>query len=318
MKNTRFARIGIAAAFVAAAILLATLLSLSRTIDIPQFQRITVLLAGNQSEYWNQVTDGIQQELGSSVSVQLVRTAPTDIDEQRKRFEMAIAVDVDGMIVCLSDDALTQELLEKARIADFPVVLVDSDVQSDAKRYSVGSDHRLAGTMAAELLYDATGGHANIAIVSGTQNQESQRSKVEGFCDAITQWPGMQVVCTEYSNMDAVKAAQIVQTILKAYPEVNTIVGVSDSDLEGILKALDSKINKDTYRVIGFDNSDSTLEAIRNGTVLAAIAQSPIDTGVEAARLLNDILAGTEQEFERHISIELFAVTSETMEDSTP
>lgn len=51
MKNTRFARIGIAAAFVAAAILLATLLSLSRTIDIPQFQRITVLLAGNQSEY---------------------------------------------------------------------------------------------------------------------------------------------------------------------------------------------------------------------------------------------------------------------------
>ena len=86
--------------------------------------------------------------------------------------------------------------------------------------------------MAAELLYDATGGHANIAIVSGTQNQESQRSKVEGFCDAITQWPGMQVVCTEYSNMDAVKAAQIVQTILKAYPEVNTIVGVSDSDLE--------------------------------------------------------------------------------------
>ena len=99
MKNTRFARIRIAAAFVAAAILLATLLSLSRTIDIPQFQRITVLLAGNQSEYWNQVTDEIQQELGSSVSVQLVRTAPTDIDEQRKRFEMAIAADVNGMIV---------------------------------------------------------------------------------------------------------------------------------------------------------------------------------------------------------------------------
>lgn len=315
MKNIRFILIGLVAAVGAAVILLAVLFPFDKTADAPPMRRITVLLAEDQSEYWDQVADAIQQELGTSASIQIIRTAPTDTDEQRKRFEMAIAADIDGMIVCLSDDVLTQEMLEKANMAGFPVVLVDSDVQSDAISYSVGSDHRLAGAMAAELLH-ATGGQANIAILSGSQGQESQRSKVEGFCDAIAQWPEMQVVCTEYSNMDAIQAAQIAQTILKAYPEVNAIIGISDADLEGIIKTMDSKINKDAYRVIGFDNSELTLQAVKDGTVLAVIAQSPRDTGAEAAKLLRDILEGTETALERHVPIELFTITGQSMEGS--
>lgn len=316
MKNIRFVLIGLATAVGVAVILLVILFPLGKTVDAPPMRRITVLLAEDQSEYWDQVADAIQQELGTFASIQIIRTAPTDTDEQRKRFEMAIAADVDGMIVCLSDDVLTQEMLEKANMAGFPVVLVDSDVQSDAISYSVGSDHRLAGAMAAELLHHATGGQANIAILSGSQGQESQRSKVEGFCDAIAQWPKMQVVCTEYSNMDAIQAAQIAQTILKAYPEVNAIIGISDADLEGIIKTMDSKINKDAYRVIGFDNSELTLQAVKAGTVLAVIAQSPRDTGAEAAKLLRDILEGTETGLERHVPIELFTITSSDVEGS--
>ena len=111
MKNIRFVLIGLATAVGVAVILL------GKTVDAPPMRRITVLLAEDQSEYWDQVADAIQQELGTFASIQIIRTAPTDTDEQRKRFEMAIAADVDGMIVSLSDDVLTQEMLEKANMA---------------------------------------------------------------------------------------------------------------------------------------------------------------------------------------------------------
>ena len=101
MKNIRFVLIGLATAVGVAVILLVILFPLGKTVDAPPMRRITVLLAEDQSEYWDQVADAIQQELGTFASIQIIRTAPTDTDEQRKRFEMAIAADVDGMIVSL-------------------------------------------------------------------------------------------------------------------------------------------------------------------------------------------------------------------------
>lgn len=316
MKENRFMILGIISVIAAVAVLVAAFLQPSSQSETdPPEKRIAVLIPQNDPDYWEQVIRGIEQETDASASVQVTQISETDTEEQRLRFEMAVAADVDGMIVQLSDDTLAEEMLEKADAAGIPVLLVGSDIPSCEDCCYVGSDHYLAGQTAAELLYEATGGKASVAIISGLENQNSQTQRIRGFQETLARWPQMEVVCIEYSEMDSVQAAKTTQRLLKAYPEINVFVGITSADIEGIIKTIEPKLNRDTYHLIGFDDSVHTVSGIRKEVVLAAIVEEPFEMGRQAAMQLERIMAGEQDCADRWIQTEQFVITGDTLAD---
>ena len=314
MKENRFVILGILSMIAAAAVLVtAFLIPTGQTETDPPEARIAVLIPQSNTDYWQQVIHGIEVETDSDMSVQVTQVSQTDTQEQRLRFEMAVAADVDGIIANLSDDAMAEELLDQAESAGIPVVLVGSDIPSRKFCGYAGCDHYLAGQMAAEMLQEATGGRASIAIISGLENQNSQTQKIQGFRDVLASWPQMEVICVEYSGMDSVQAAQTTQTLLKAYPEINVFVGITAADLEGIVKTIEPKLNSDAYHLIGFDDSAGTLSGIRGGNILVSVVEEPYEMGRQAVTQLTQRMEG--RETAKWTQTELFAVSKETLSE---
>ena len=296
------------------AFVVAFLIPSSQSASNPPEKRIAVLLPQNSSKYWQQVLCGIEQETDTNMSVQITQISQSDVEEQKLRFEMAVAAAVDGIIVQPSDDSLAEQMLEKANAARIPVVLLGSAVPDNEHCCYVGSDHYRAGKIAAELLYESTGGNASIAIISGLENQNSQKQKIQGFQDTLEQWAQMKVMCVEHSGMDSVRAAQVVQRLLKAYPEINTFVGINPEDLEGIVKTIEPKLNKDAYYLIGFDDSEETLSGIRRGIVTASVVEEPYEMGRLAMLQLKTIMDEERESTDRQVQTELFAVSKDTLD----
>lgn len=314
MKENRFVILGILSMIAAAAVVVAAfLIPTGQTETDPPEARIAVLIPQSNTDYWQQVIHGIEVETDSDMSVQVTQVSQTDTQEQRLRFEMAVAADVDGIIANLSDDAMAEELLDQAEAAGIPVVLVGSDIPSRKYCGYAGCDHYLAGQMAAEMLQEATGGRASIAIISGMENQNSQTQKIQGFRDVLASWPQMEVICVEYSGMDSVQAAQTTQTLLKAYPEINVFVGITAADLEGIVKTIEPKLNSDAYHLIGFDDSAGTLRGIRGGNILVSVVEEPYEMGRQAVAQLTQRMEG--RETAKWTQTELFAVSKETLSE---
>lgn len=314
MRENRFMILGILSMIAAAAVLVAAfLIPTSQTETQPPERRIAVLIPQSNADYWQQVIHGINQETDDTMSVQVTQVSQTDTEEQRLRFEMAVAADVDGIIAHLSDDTMAEEMLDKAEDAGIPVVLVGSDIPSREACSYVGCDHYETGQMAAKLLHEATRGNASIAIISGLENQNSQKQKIQGFQDAVRAWPQMEVICVEYSGMDSVQAAQTTQTLLKAYPEINVFVGITAPDLEGILKTIEAKLNSDAYHLIGFDDSASTISGIRRGLVTVSIIEEPFEMGRQA--VLQLVKNMEEAQPVRWIQTELFELSKNTLSE---
>ncbi len=313
MKEKRFIILGIISFITAVIVTLAAFAQPAEQMGIQEPQkRIAVLIPQSDPDYWQRTIDGINAELGDAVSVQVTQFSATDTDEQRLRFEMAVAANVDGMIVHLSDDALAQEMQEKASASGIAVVFVGSGLPGEQKCWYVGSDHYRSGKKAGEIIAEATGGKASIAILSGLENQFAQNQRIQGFQDAANNYPEMDVVCVEYSQMDSVQATQITQMLLKAHPEVNVFVGMTSADIDGIIKTLEPKLNREAYHVIGFDDSAETLSGLREGTVLASIVDDPYEIGRQAAAQLKQIM--DDQLPELQLQTDVFVITRDTLE----
>ena len=313
MKENRFMILGIISLIAAVIVTMAAFSQpAEQAATQPPQKRIAVLVPQSDPDYWQEAVDGIVAQLDERVSVQVTQFSPTDLEEQRLRFEMAVAANVDGMIVHLGDDALAAEMQEKATEAGIAVVFVGSGLPGNQTCWYAGSDHYRAGKKAGEMIAEATGGRASIAILSGLENQHGQNQRVQGIRDVVKKYPEIDVVCVEYSQMDSVQATQITQTLLKAHPEVNVFVGITSADIDGIVKTLEPKLNREAYHVIGFDASDETLTALEDGKVLASIVDDPYEIGRQAAILLEQILDDLLPR--RQVQTDIFVITRDTLE----
>ena len=315
MKEKRFLILGILAVIAAVITLCSALLMpVGESKDTSAQYRVAVLLPQDNSPFYTRLIRGIEEYTDETVSLQVTQYPYTDTQEQRLRFEMAVAAAVDGIIVQFSDRQVAGEMIKKAEGAGIPVVLVNSDAQDSGRQFYVGSDHYEMGRQAARLLHEATGGKAQIALICGLENQDSHIQRIRGFREELEQWPAMQIICVEYTQMDSLRAAQTVQNLLKAYPEINSFVGVSAADMEGIIKAFDAKLNRDAYRLVGMEDSAAVVEAIEKEAVLSAITQDPVGIGRSAAQLLGWIMTGRIEQGQI-IRTDILTVTKGTLED---
>ena len=104
-----------------------------------------------------------------------------------------------------------------------------------------------------------------------------------------SQSPGLEVVASQPANADQEKAYSVTQNLFQAHPEIKAVFACNDVMALGALRALQSMGRQDV-KVVGFDASEDARNAIKNGTMLASVAQYPGEMGrlgvVNAVKLL--------------------------------
>lgn len=189
--------------------------------------------------------------------------------------------------------------VKAAKQAGIPVFLLDRNVdQSLAKAGEdyvafIGSDFVEEGKRAAEWLIEETGGKANIIQLLGTSGASPANDRRKGFEDAIKGESGMKILASQDGDFNRDKGRQVMETLLRAHPNVDAVYAHNDEMAIGAIAALQEagRTPGEDVILVSIDGSNAALDAIVDGTLGASVESSPF-FGPIAFETMHQYIAG--------------------------
>jgi ribose transport system substrate-binding protein len=246
--------------------------------------------------FWNEVVQGAK-EAAKDNNVVLEFNIPrfNNPEEELKFMDMAITSKVDGIITHVPNGTSFTAVIDRAYSRSIPVITIDND-DSESNRYAfVGTNSFMLGKEAAKLLIEATGGTANIAVVSNSdleQDSIEHNLKMNGFISALKDYPNMNVVKVYTSQMGILSAEEITQTIIDSEEAINAIFTFSSADTVGSAQLIVDRSKVGSFVLVGYGNSEDIVRYIDKEIIYGTVASDPYKMGYESVKALVDVKEG--------------------------
>ncbi|MBY7142888.1 sugar-binding protein [Virgibacillus sp. NKC19-3] len=243
-----------------------------------------------ENDYWRLIEQGAKEAAAENdIFLEYVAPQKADNDQLLRLFDRMIAAKVDGIIVQGVEEERFVDLVHKATERDIPIITIDTDVKSSARKAYVGTDNFYAGELAGKTIIENTEGKQFVGIITGRFEAINQQERMAGFQSAIASEPRVQIVAKEESNITEIGATQATYALLKENPKVNALVGLSALDGVGMVEGLQEIApNKEMY-ITAFDVLPETLNLIRKNEINATIEQYPHEMGFDSVEVLIDL-----------------------------
>jgi ribose transport system substrate-binding protein len=192
------------------------------------------------------------------------------------------------------------------------VVTFDSD-SPDSKRFAYyGINDEEAGRAVMRELAKAMGDKGTIAILAGNQNAPNLQARVKGVKEEAKKFPNITVKDTYYHAETAAEAAQKVQQVQSANPEISGWAMVGGWPLF-TKNALDGVYDK--AKVVSVDHLPEQLEYVRKGQVQALIGQDCYGWGYQSVVMLFEKVHENKKPAKVINNFELSVVTEKNVEE---
>jgi len=283
---------------------------------------IAVIPKGTTHEFWKAIHAGAikaERELtAGGTKVEVIWKGPLredDRDQQIQVVENFISRRVSGIVLApLDSKALVQPVNTAAR-AKVPVVIFDSDLQSDKYVSFVATDNYKGGVLAGEQMAKLLGGKGNVILLRYQVGSASTEARETGFVDALKKSPGIKLISSDQRGGATRELCyQAAQNVLNRHgKEANGIFGPCEPVANGIIMAL-RNVGKagGAVKVIGFDAGTQTIDAMKKGDVQAIIVQNPVRMSYLAVKTMVEHLQG--KPVEKRIDTGVYVVTPENMD----
>lgn len=272
------------------------------------------------SDYWNIAIAGANdaaKEFNVSVDVR----SPRDIAEQRRMLEELVAKGVQGIAVSPIDGAGMVDIINTCA-EHAKLITQDSDAPASKRLAYIGMSNYDAGRMCGEFVRETLPEGGSIMIFIGRIEQENGRQRTKGTIDAILGRPhnpqqdlpdlsqpltdgkytilGVRI---DKDNRSDGKAQA--EDAMSRYPDLTCMVGLFAYNPPILLEALKSADKLGKIKVVGFDETDATLQAIVDGHCSGTIVQNPYQYGYQSVKLLASLVRGDESAIPPSIVIDL-------------
>ncbi|MFM7319988.1 MAG: sugar-binding protein [Armatimonadota bacterium] len=228
------------------------------------------------------------------VSVRFEMPAQGTPEEQKAIVDGLLADGVKGIAISPKDPANQTTFLDS--VADKAILITqDSDAPESKRRVYIGTDNLAAGKQAGELVKEALPEGGKIVLFIGTTDQANAKDRIQGVKDALA-GSKIIVVDTRTDNFDQAKAKTNVTEMLSANPDVKAMVGLFAYNPPAIVSALKDAGKLGQIKVVGFDEQDETLQAIKDGHVVGTVVQQPYEFGYQSVKMLSSFLKGESPE----------------------
>ena len=283
-------------------------------------QRIALVMKTANNPFFIEMQKGAE-EAAKRLNVELVVQAAereVDVEKQMQIVENLIQTRVAALCVTPSGSREIVPAIDKANKANIPVVIVDTRVDAKALADSggkvatfIGSDNYEGGKLAGEFLVKRLGGKGKVAVLEGIPGHETGDSRLRGFRDALKAAPGVEIVASQTANWERDQGFNVFQNILQSHPDINAVFACSDLMALGAVEAIAAAKKTGQIAVVGFDALAEARDAIRQGSMVATVAQSPDRMGAMAVENAVKLLKGEQVQPEFVVPIKL--VTKETL-----
>jgi ribose transport system substrate-binding protein len=250
---------------------------------------IALVTKALDSEFWQRVKDGAEAAAKDNPEVKLTVQAPQreiNIDQQVSILEDLILRKVSALAVVPAGVSEVIPVLNKAKAAGIPVLLVDTDAPWPFKLSYIGTDNRLGGKLAGEFVAKELGGKGKVAVIRGILGVATQEERVAGFRDVIEQAPGMELITVQPANSERPLGMAVMENILTSNPDVSAVFATNDEMALGAMEAISARRLAGKIVLLGFDAGQEAVRAVKDGRMSAVVAQHPYEMGklaVEAA-----------------------------------
>lgn len=272
--------------------------------------KVGLSLSTLNNPFFVQIRSGAQAE-AEKLGVDLTVTdAQNDASQQANQLQNFTSSSLGAIIVNPVDSDAASNSVKAADKAKIPVIAVDRGVNKASVDALVASDNVAGGELAAKSIGEKLGGKGKIVILQGQAGTSAARERAEGFAQGLKAYPGIQVVAQQPADFDRTKGLDVMSNLLQAHPDVQGVIAANDEMALGAIKALGSKAGT-SVSVVGFDGTPDGLNAVKDGTLYASVAQQPSQLGKIAVDNALKALEG--KKVEETIKVPVKVVTKENV-----
>ena len=260
---------------------------------------VAALLAGGRSQAGEKITVGFSQ-IGAESAWRTAETASIKEEAEKrgitlkfsdaqgkqenqiKAIKSFIAQGVDAIILAPKVEAGWEPVLQEAKEAKIPVILVDRGVSvSDESLYVtlIASDFIEEGRMAGEWLAKKTHGKCNIVQLEGTPGSAPANDRKKGFEDVLAKYPEMKIIASQTGDFRRDDGRKVMASIINAQGKnIQAVYGHNDDMAIGAIQALDAagmNPGKDVI-VISIDAVGDAFKAMIEGKLNATVECNPL------------------------------------------
>ena len=246
-------------------------------------------------DFWATLRAGADSAAAERGGVEIIwkgTNDETDIAGQVALVESFILQQVDALVIAAADSRGLVPVLRRALEAGIVVVTVDSNTDPQVSSTFVATDNLAAAARAADIIAEATGGVGKVALIPYIPGASTSNDRERGFKDGIAKYPGLEIVATQYSNSDYGRAMAVAEDILTAHADLDAIFAANEPTVLGVAQAVKARGLTERITLVGFDTSSRELEGVRDGYILALIAQNPFLMGYEGVRQAVRVIEG--------------------------
>ncbi len=109
----------------------------------------------------------------------------------------------------------------------------------------------------------ALNGQGEVAIITGQLGAVNLNERIAGIKKGLAKYPGIKIVETQGTDDDLARGVSVVETTLRAHPNLKGIFGVSQVGGPAVAKVLNTKefgAMKGKLEVLAFDDLPDTLK----------------------------------------------------------
>jgi ribose transport system substrate-binding protein len=215
--------------------------------------------------------------------------------QQKQIVEALISKGIQGMAISPLSPQSLGTLIDQAS-EHFPVICQDSDAPESKRLCYIGTDNIGAGRSAALEMAKALPEGGEIAVFVGKLDVGNARDRYAGVLEGI-KGTTLKLVSDEpfTDQADRPTAKANVTRVLAKYPDLKGVIGLWGYNAPAAVSALRDSPGCDV-KVVGFDEDIETLDAIRNGQMVASVAQQPYEFGYQSIKMLARIHRGEKVE----------------------
>jgi ribose transport system substrate-binding protein len=302
----RFGRLAAACLVAAAAAVGLSPGSSTIAADPPAKKPRIAYITNGVDPFWNIAEKGAQ-DAAAKFNADLEVVMPKDAADQKQKLEDLITRGVDGVAIS-PIDAENQTPLINAAAAKTKVIPQDSDAPKSARLLYIGLSNYDAGRMCGKLVKEAVPGGGKVAIFVGRTEQDNARLRRQGVIDELmdrsedpTRFDPVDqevkgakytVIGTYTDQFDRAKAKRTMEDTITKHGDLAAAVGLFAYNPPLCLEGIKSQNKLGKIALIGFDEQDNTLQAIKDGQCYGTIVQNPYMYGHESVRVLAQLARG--------------------------
>ena len=252
------------------------------------------------------LSDGAEakaKELGVDL---IVVDAGDDSAKQTSDIEDLISKDIKVLIVNPVDSDAVAPAVEDAIEKGIKVIAVDRVVNGVEVDCSIASDNVAGAKMAAEYLVELAGEKAKTAELEGVNGASATIDRGEGFHSVADE--KLDVVASQTANFNRAEGMTVMENMLQANPDIKCVFAHNDEMALGAIEAISGK----DIIVAGFDATDDAIEAVKEGTMAATVAQQPDLMGATAVETAAKLMAG--ESVEKTLPVEVSLITKDNVQ----